>query len=139
MKMRMFPVLPARPMIFSLPAISRMGLSMMIFSLLTLSLLTGCKTTQPSGTTSSMEDATSIQIECRNEKSLESSILMRLRSAKAKDIVMNGFGEELDISAAFRVIDTPPAKVYEIGEDLQNFSGVFFVRIEKSHTIVRQP
>ncbi len=131
MKMRMFPSLPARPM---------------ILFLLALSLLAGCKTTPPSETTSStsettssMEDATSIQIECRNEKSLQSSILMRLRSGKAKDIVMNSFGEELNISAAFRVIDTPPAKVYEIGDELQNLGGVFLVRIEKSHTVVRQP
>lgn len=57
---------------------------------------------------------------------------MRLRSGKAKDIVMNAFGEELDISAAFRVVDTPPSKVYDIGDDLQNLGGVFFVKIEKS-------
>lgn len=118
----------------------KLVMKMRIFlSLLALSLLAGCKTTLPSETTSSMEDATSIQIECRNEPALQSSILMRLRAARAKDIMMNSFGEELHISAAFRVVDTPPSKVYDIEDDLQNLSGIFFVKIEKSHTVVRQP
>jgi hypothetical protein len=119
MKMRMVPLLLAfSPLVLFLP---------------------GCKTTPPVEPASSMEDATSIQIECRNEKTLQTSILQQLRSIKAKDIIVNSFGEELDISAAFRVVDTPPYKAYAFGDDLEKLRGIFFVKVEKRHTVVRQP
>ena len=108
----------------------------MFFCLAIFCLGAGCRTGTPP--VNSLEDAFSIKIECRNEKGLEESILMELRAGRAKDIVVSRLGEELDIQAAFRAIDTSPAKVSAIGDRVQQFSGIFFVTIEKDHSVVRQ-
>jgi hypothetical protein len=100
-----------------------------------LCLLAGCGTTQPGY---SMEDATSIRIECKKDKILQTVVMQRLRSAHARDITVDDQGAELEIEASFRVADVPPDGVYEIEDDFLQLPGVIYVHVEKSHTVIRQ-
>jgi len=98
-----------------------------------LAALPGCNPYIPSTPT---PGSALVKIECRNAP--ERQILELLRSGRAKDISVVADGSCLVITAAFSPANTPPEKLAQILQDLNDLSGVLYVEVVENPGPIRQ-
>jgi len=78
-----------------------------------------------------------VRIECRNTPVVR-QILVLLRSGRGKDISVVGDGSCQVITAAFRPEDTPPGKLAQILQDLNNLTDVLHTDVLENPHPIRQ-
>jgi hypothetical protein len=77
-----------------------------------------------------------VKIECRDASVRQ--ILELLRSGRGKDINVVADGSGTEITAAFSPADTPPGKLAQILQDLNDLSGVLHVEVVENPHPIRQ-
>ena len=78
-----------------------------------------------------------VRVECR-DASVVRQIQALLRSGRGKDISVVGDGSCLVITAAFRPEDTPPGKLAQMLQDLNNLTDVLHVEVGENPHPIRQ-
>jgi hypothetical protein len=77
-----------------------------------------------------------VTVECRDASVRQ--ILQLLRSGRGKDISVRDDGACREITAAFRPEDTPPGKLAQILQDLNDLNGVLHVEVVENPHPIRQ-
>jgi hypothetical protein len=77
-----------------------------------------------------------VKVECQNASTRE--ILQFLRSGRGKDISVATDGHYTEITAAFSPADTPPGKLQQILQYLNDSFGVLHVEIVENPHPIRQ-
>jgi len=79
-----------------------------------------------------------VKVECRDASDVREMVLQLLRSGRGKDISVKTDGACLEITAAFSPADTPPGRLVQVMEDLNNLGGVLHVEVvENPRPILR--
>jgi hypothetical protein len=99
----------------------------------TLVALPCCSPYIPSGPTSG---SAMVKVECVDAPVRQ--ILELFRSGKGKDIKVVNDGFSLEITAAFSPADTPPAKLEQIVQQVNNLSGVMHVEVVENPSPIKQ-
>jgi hypothetical protein len=79
-----------------------------------------------------------VKVECRGAPVIRQMVLELLRSGRGKDISVGADGSFLEITAAFSPADTPPGKLAQILQDLNDLNGVLHVEVAENLHPIRQ-
>ncbi len=97
--------------------------------------LPGCNPYIPSNPT---EEPALLKIECRDAPVIRQRVLQLLRSGRGKDISVGTDGSCLEITAAFTPADTPPGKLAQLLQDLNDLIGVLHTELVENPHPIRQ-
>src|SRR5579863_5554150 len=97
--------------------------------------LPGCGPYIPSNSTSG---SALVKIECRDAPDVRQRVLEVLRSGRGKDISVGPDGSCLEITAAFGPADTPPGRLAQILQDLNDLIGVLHAEVVENPHPIRQ-
>jgi hypothetical protein len=104
--------------------------------LVALATCTSCKTLSPSNVP--FEDSLLMNIDCRNETGTSQTIVLLLRTNKARDIVVSPNGPFVSIRAVFLKRELPINKLSTLAEDIERTAGVLDLRVEENRGAVLQ-
>lgn len=109
----------------------------LLFPLLVIFLvIEGCTTSKPHGF--SFDDATQISVECSNEPGVRQFVLLKLKSAKAKDIAVKNSGQFLGITASLLNQETPFFRMESVAQELRDTPGITHVLLEENKKALRR-
>jgi hypothetical protein len=100
-----------------------------------LAAIPGCNPYTPSSQT---PQSALVKVECRDFPDVRQSVMQLLRSGKGKDISVGTDGFCLQITAAFSPADTPPVRLAQILQNLNNLSGVLHIEVVENPHPIRQ-
>jgi hypothetical protein len=104
-----------------------------------LATLQGCGPYIPSNSTpGSTSGSALVTIECRDAPDVRQRVLEVLRSGRGKDINVGPDGTCLEITAAFSPTDTPPGRLAQILQDLNDLIGVLHAEVMENPHPIRQ-
>ena len=98
-----------------------------------LAAFPGCS---PTIQTSQTPQSALVKVECQNASVQE--ILYFLRSGRGKDISVTADGPCMEITAAFSPADTPPEKLTQLLQYLNDLGGVLHVEVVENPRPIRQ-
>lgn len=104
--------------------------------LVAIATFTSCKTISPSNVP--YDDSLLMNIDCRNETSTRQTIVMLLRTNKARDIVVSPDGSYLIIRAVFLKKELPINKLSVLAENIESLGGVLQLRVEENRGVIMQ-
>jgi hypothetical protein len=99
-------------------------------------VMESCKSAKPHGFR--FDNATLISVECTNEAGIRQFVLLKLRSAKAKDIVVKNNGKFLGITASLLNQETPMFRMESMAQELRDTPGVVQVLLDENKKAIRQ-
>lgn len=104
--------------------------------LVALAACTSCKTISPAKVP--FDDSLLMTIDCRNEVSVKQTIVMLLRTNKARDIVVSPDGSYVVIKAVFLKKELPINKLGTLAQNIESMGGVLELRVEENRGSILQ-
>jgi hypothetical protein len=104
--------------------------------LVALATCTSCKTFSPSKVP--FDDSLLMTIDCRNETGTRQTIVMLLRTNKARDIVVSPDGSYVSIRAVFLKKELPIDRLGTLAQNIESMGGVLELRVEENRGTVLQ-
>jgi hypothetical protein len=104
--------------------------------LVALATCTSCKTFSPAKVP--FDDSLLMTIDCRNESGIKQTIVMLLRTNRARDIVVSPGGSYASIRAVFLKKELPINKLTTLAQNIEGMGGVLELRVEENRGAVLQ-